>query len=164
MSNSGTVAPGNSIGLVTVAGDATVGAGTAYGVEVNAAGANDKLVAGGTVTIDPTASVDASMEPGTYGAVNKYTIITGATAVKAAFAAGAARFLPEGSSRLEILQMEATGDVGYWSGIQRADVHMHSKDTPVPMDLRITELFRRQDGEWKLVHRHADMLKAQGGD
>ena len=90
--------------------------------------------------------------------------ITGAPAVQAAFAAGAARFLPEGASRLEILQMEATGDVGYWSGIQHADVHMHSKDTPVPMDLRITELFRRQDGEWKLVHRHADMLKAQGGD
>lgn len=81
----GTLAPGNSIGLVTVAGDATIGAGTAYGVEVNAAGANDKLVAGGTVTIDPTASVDASMEPGTYGAVNKYTIITGATAVTGAF-------------------------------------------------------------------------------
>jgi ketosteroid isomerase-like protein len=24
------------------------------------------------------------------------------------------------------------------------------------MTLRVTELYRRQDGDWKLVHRHAD--------
>ena len=81
----GTLAPGNSIGLITVAGDAAIGAGTIYGVEVNAAGANDKLEAGGTVTIDSTAEVLASMQPGTYGLVTKYTIITGTTAVAGAF-------------------------------------------------------------------------------
>ncbi len=81
----GTLAPGNSIGTITVAGNATIGAGTVYGVELNAAGASDKLIAGGTVSIDPTASVLASMEPGSFGVVTKYTIITGAAAVSGAF-------------------------------------------------------------------------------
>ncbi|MEO7224149.1 MAG: hypothetical protein ABIY37_16910, partial [Devosia sp.] len=81
----GTLAPGNSIGTVTVAGNATIGANTVYEVEVNAAGASDKLVAGGTATIDSTANVLASMEPGSFGAVTQYAIITAAGGVSGAF-------------------------------------------------------------------------------
>ncbi|MDD7971077.1 autotransporter domain-containing protein [Roseinatronobacter alkalisoli] len=48
----GTVAPGNSIGTLNIAGDITFGPGTVYEVEVNAAGDSDLIHATGTATPD----------------------------------------------------------------------------------------------------------------
>ena len=67
-------------------------------------------------------------------------------------------FQPGGTNEIELLQVCAGDSVAYWVGIQRARVRMRDKDEPVPMSLRVTEVFRREDAEWKLVHRHADMF------
>jgi ketosteroid isomerase-like protein len=37
---------------------------------------------------------------------------------------------------------------------------MKGRDDPIPMDLRVTEVFRRENGQWMLMHRHADQLSA----
>jgi outer membrane autotransporter protein len=79
--NAGAIAPGNSIGTVTVAGDVSIAGATVYDVEVNAAGASDKIEAGGAATLVPTASVGVTMEPGSYGAVTQYAILTAAGGV-----------------------------------------------------------------------------------
>jgi ketosteroid isomerase-like protein len=85
--------------------------------------------------------------------------IKGAKAVLKSFDDGAAQFLPESEGELEILDMAGDEKIGYWTGIQHARVKMRGKDKVIPMALRITETFRHEDGEWKLAHRHADMMK-----
>lgn len=65
----------------------------------------------------------------------------------------------EGSeTHFEILHMAASGGLGYWTGFQHARARMRGRDEPIAMKLRVTEVFRREAGTWRLVHRHADML------
>lgn len=72
--------------------------------------------------------------------------------------AGARHFAPGGHNELEVLHAQACGDLAYWVGIQRARVHVRGQAASVEMALRVTEVFRREEGLWKLVHRHADGL------
>ncbi|QFY79201.1 autotransporter domain-containing protein [Alcaligenes faecalis] len=52
--NYGTLAPGNSVGTLTVSGDYTAHAGSVHELEVGPAGATDHLVVGGAAHIDGT--------------------------------------------------------------------------------------------------------------
>jgi ketosteroid isomerase-like protein len=83
---------------------------------------------------------------------------TGADGVRHAFEDGAAAFEPGGETHFEIFDLAAGDEVAYWVGVQRATVRVAGRSEPVPMDLRVTEVFRREHGGWKLVHRHADQL------
>ena len=82
----------------------------------------------------------------------------GAREVVARYDRDARSFGKGGETELEVLQSAAAGDVGFWTGFQSAHVKMGGGSEPVKMKLRITELFRRIDGEWKMVHRHADPM------
>ena len=82
----------------------------------------------------------------------------GADKVWADYENGAHMFEPGSSTTFETVHRGASGEVAFSVGFQRALVRMRGKDKPVPFNLRITEIFRREDGEWKLVHRHADPL------
>jgi ketosteroid isomerase-like protein len=84
-------------------------------------------------------------------------LISGAAKVNAANEKGAVSFKEGSTGHLEILQSSESGDLAFWSGLQHAKARMQGRDGEVPMSLRVTEVFRREDGEWKLVHRHADM-------
>jgi len=55
----------------------------------------------------------------------------------------------------------ADENIAYWAGIQRMVVQMHGQERGIPMNLRVTEIFRREQGHWKLIHRHADKLTSE---
>ena len=88
-------------------------------------------------------------------------VVRGARASSQAQEQGARQFRQGSRGSFEIIQSHASGDLGFWTGLQPADVMMEGKGAPQHMTLRVTEVFRREDGAWKLVHRHADMAKEE---
>lgn len=49
-----------------------------------------------------------------------------------------------------------TGDLGYNVEFERTRSKLGGMDEMTTISLRVTTIFRREDGEWKIVHRHAD--------
>lgn len=84
-------------------------------------------------------------------------VIEGASTVAAAQIDGASAFGPGSSGHFEVLNSGVSGDLAFWTGRQVATMDIKGQDEPLPMILRTTEVFRRDDGQWKLVHRHADI-------
>jgi ketosteroid isomerase-like protein len=85
----------------------------------------------------------------------------GAREVAERYLRDAKAFAVGSETEFEILHMGASDGIGYWVGHQRAKARMQGQDQPVPMNLRITEIFRREGDAWKLVHRHADLLATE---
>lgn len=53
----------------------------------------------------------------------------------------------------------ASGDLSYTVGFERGEVGVDG-GAPQPMTIRVTHIYRRIDGVWRLVHRHADFPPA----
>jgi ketosteroid isomerase-like protein len=49
----------------------------------------------------------------------------------------------------------ASGDLAYTVGYEHVSCSMDGVPL-APFTLRVTHLYRRENGEWKIVHRHAD--------
>ena len=84
-------------------------------------------------------------------------VTVGADATARAQIGAATAFGPDSTARFEVLNSGSSGDLAFWTGHQIATMDINGRDTPVPMTLRTTEVFRRESGTWKLIHRHADM-------
>ena len=84
--------------------------------------------------------------------------IEGVNEVNSSNEKGASNFLPGAKNEFEVMHQDADEHLAYWTGIQRSKVKMKGKDEDVIFNLRITEIFRKEKGKWKLLHRHADKL------
>lgn len=62
-----------------------------------------------------------------------------------------------GETRLEIVQSFSSGDLAAFAMIERQNGRVHGLPDQ-DWSLRVTLVFRREDGVWRLAHRHADPL------
>ena len=84
-------------------------------------------------------------------------VVQRAEPVRNAQVQGAEAFGPGSTGHFEVLHSGSSGALGYWTGRQVATMDVKGQDEPVPIVLRTTEIFRLEDGEWRLIHRHADI-------
>ena len=69
----------------------------------------------------------------------------------------ASQFVPgQGEVTSETAFLTTSGDMAYGVFIERWWVQLRSHSEPAELKLRATLIFRREDGEWKAVHRHGD--------
>jgi ketosteroid isomerase-like protein len=69
----------------------------------------------------------------------------------------AARWSGSTEYRFELVAADVSGDLAYVVGFE----HIANSVVGVPVEpytLRVTHVFRREDGDWKIAHRHADYV------
>jgi ketosteroid isomerase-like protein len=74
----------------------------------------------------------------------------------------ASRFSNVSDFRFDVELVEVRGDMAYTLGFERFNGSIAGRPVE-PVTVRVTHIYRREDGEWKIVHRHADN-PPQGAD
>jgi ketosteroid isomerase-like protein len=67
----------------------------------------------------------------------------------------ASRFSNCEAFEFEVIGAGASGDLGYVVGIEHTTASVGGEPAR-GYELRVTTIFRRENGDWKAVHRHAD--------
>jgi ketosteroid isomerase-like protein len=70
-----------------------------------------------------------------------------------------ARFSNCTSCERDVIAAGASGDLAYLVALEHTTASVNGSP-PLPYVLRATTVFRREDGEWKVVHRHADPVQS----
>jgi len=60
------------------------------------------------------------------------------------------------SFAFDLQAYDVVGDMAYTAGLERTAVSVDGK--PRTYTLRVTQVYRREDGDWRVVHRHGDTL------
>ena len=69
-----------------------------------------------------------------------------------------AQIASEGKVKLEDQMIQATGDMAYELGVERGQATLAGQQ--VTLDQRVTNIYRRETGSWKIVHHHTDVSPA----
>ena len=60
----------------------------------------------------------------------------------------------------ETIEKHVTPELAYIVRVERATAKVGGMEDFAPSTLRVTMVFRLEDGTWKVVHRHADAITA----
>ena len=82
---------------------------------------------------------------------------TGAIEGAASFREGGPLRFAQVSNQFEKVSRYATSDLGYIVQLERHEGRLVSGAETV-IALRVTLIFRREEGRWRIVHRHADPI------
>ena len=82
----------------------------------------------------------------------------GRPAVEDLFHALGESFSDGSRCEMEILAADVVGDMAYTVAIERMSTSVNG--APRTYALRATQVYRREDGVWRVVHRHGDELTA----
>lgn len=64
------------------------------------------------------------------------------------------------SYEFELQAYDVAGEMAYTAGLEHVSVSMDGQ--PRSFSLRATQVYRREGGEWKVAHRHADFVTEAG--
>ncbi len=105
--------------------------------------------------VQPRLAMWSTQEPVTvFGALRS---VSGWDEVSQAFRWIASRFSDCTAYRFELVAAGVSSDLAYTVGYEHISASMDG--VPVePFTLRVTHVYRREHGEWKIVHRHADRV------
>jgi len=68
-----------------------------------------------------------------------------------------------GQIRFENIARFSSDELGYSIDIEHQEARLANSEQTIPVVLRVTSILRREEGQWKLVHRHADSVTSVQG-
>jgi ketosteroid isomerase-like protein len=103
---------------------------------------------------EPHIALWSSTEPVTLFAIRGMRN-AGTEAVTATFRRVASWFSDVGDYEWDLIAWDATGDSAYTVCVEHFTASVNGSP-PEQFEVRSTHLFRREDGRWRAIHRHAD--------
>ena len=73
----------------------------------------------------------------------------------------ASRFSDVSDFRFDVEMVEVVGDMAYTLGFERFKASVAGRPVET-VTVRVTHIYRREDGDWKIAHRHADNPNRDG--
>jgi len=92
-----------------------------------------------------------------FGPVGGPAPLKGATEFRKA-AAGATKLFKKGEAKVELFAHYASGDLLVLVLLEHQTVTFHGDSEPQRWSQRVTQVYRREADDWRIVHRHLDPL------